>query len=149
MRPIAYSAEVLRASGPSRKDPGLIADGQGDAGAPDGYAAKLVKYVPAETVAFVAFISTASLTLFWSWIVLVASAIGSAIYMSVRAPQPWFTSFLSFIAGPLWVIGTTNLGERVFDLPYTTSKVIFGIAVFLLPGIDEMLTGFYKRRLAR
>jgi hypothetical protein len=148
MRQVVYSPEVLRASS-ARRLPGPIAEGDDETSKPDGYATKLVKYVPAETVAFVSFISLAPLRGALAWAVFAAALIGSIIYIALKGPQPWYGMLLVLVSTFVWVLATTNFGEVLLGLTYSTSRVILGITVFIIPGVDEFVTRLFRRSMAR
>lgn len=153
MRRIAYAPEVLRSStlswSPKAQFRSLIAGSGADSGSADDYFTKLVKYVPAETVAFVCAVSATPLSNALMWVVFWAAAVGSVVYIAIREPLPWFTYILTLIAAFLWIIGTTNYGEILFHLSYAASRVMMAIGIFLIPGIDELATKWYRREMAQ
>jgi|GEM_PF-3795796 hypothetical protein len=147
MRQVAYSAEILRATSLSR-GPEPIAGPEEPEAKPDDYPTKLVKYVPAETVAFVAFASAVALSTLLSWLVVAIALVGSVLYIATRGRQPWYSHFLTLLAAILWIIGTTRYGEELLGLSYASSRILLAMGVFLIPAIDELLTRWYQRRMS-
>jgi membrane protein DedA with SNARE-associated domain len=123
---------------------------------PDGYGDKLVKYIPAEVIAFFlpAYALAAKLDHFkedleWiGWLLVVGAAFGAVGYLLVKAdkskPPRWYFYPLSVLAFLGWAVGTSTAVAELFDLtqPDITGKLIVMAAVFVIPLIDELLTRY-------
>lgn len=118
---------------------------------PDTFGDKLVKYIPAEVIAFFlpAFALARALKLEWvDWLVLALAAFGLVGYLLIKAdkthpPRPYFY-LLSLVAFFAWAAGTSSAGEDLFcfSQPDITGKLIVMGAVFLVPLVDELLTRY-------
>lgn len=114
----------------------------------DGMAEKIVKYVPAEVLAFYApayaLIPEGDLLL--RRIVLGAGLMGTVVYLLAARPKsagpPAYFYVLAAIAFLAWAIGVSDVGVQLLGLSSAASKVLFAVGVFLIPGIDEALTRF-------
>jgi hypothetical protein len=116
----------------------------------DGYLDKLVKYIPAEVIAFftpiAAFIGSnegpiaviAALgavgTVMWTY--------GSAIREKVpRDQRPrWYSYVIAVLAYAAWALGISVGLRELFDLSDEWAGVILAAAVLLLPGFDLILS---------
>lgn len=118
----------------------------------DEWGDKLVKYVPAEVLAFYipawALVETA--TPLGQWLVFAISLVGTVAYLMARAdradpPRPYFyvLAALAFIA---WAIGTTTSGSVLLHLPQWSAQITVLAAVFLIPLIDEIVTKYLAPR---
>jgi hypothetical protein len=122
----------------------------------DQFGDKLVKYIPAEVIAF--FLPAYALVepfrkdghledLQWlPYVLVVAGFFGVMGYLFIRAPKenpprPYFyiLAGLAFLA---WAAGTSAASSDVFHLikPEISGKLIVFAAIFLIPLIDEILT---------
>lgn len=112
----------------------------------DKYTEKLVKYVPAEVIAF--FIPGYALVKgqggSGGWIVLALGLLGTVGYLFVRAdpdsrPRAYFylLAALAFIG---WAFGTTGVGTDLLGLAEWMNDLSVLTAVFLIPLADEVLT---------
>lgn len=114
---------------------------------PDEWGDKIVKYIPAEVLAFYipawALVETQSLG---SWFVFFVGLFGTIAYLLVRAdranPPRWYFYALAAAAFIAWVIGTTTSGAVLFHLPEWSAEVTVLGAVFLIPLIDEIVTKY-------
>lgn len=119
----------------------------------DGMAEKIVKYVPAEVLAFYApayaLIPEGDLLL--RRIVLGAGLIGTVVYLLAARPKsagpPAYFYVLAAIAFLAWAVGVSDVGVQLLGLSPAASKVLFAVGVFLIPGIDEALTRFLPQPL--
>jgi hypothetical protein len=139
MRAIVYPEAVTRPTGPRRRGPGQPPL-EGADEPPNDYPTKLVKYVPAETLAFVipsaALVSTNAMRV----AVLAVALIGTPLYLGRRARVPVYFYVLAEVSLIAWVIATTDFGTELFALSANASRLTLTAAVFLVPGIDELLT---------
>ena len=130
---------------PAYPDPNLAGSGT------DSFPEKLVKYVPAEALAFyVPILQVNGVKSSSSALLLVTAAglVGAIIYLVLasnrlpvsRRPKMWFYALagLAFIA---WALATVPELGAIFGLSTVISAVILPIAVFLIPAIDTALTG--------
>jgi hypothetical protein len=121
---------------------------------PDDYKAKLVKYVPAEVIAFYipayalasksGSVAAGSRGETAQIVVIIISILGLIGYLFLRSdksspPRPYFylLSVLAFLA---WAIGTSSVGQDVFHLPETLNEFTVLAAVFLIPMLDDLIT---------
>jgi peptidoglycan/LPS O-acetylase OafA/YrhL len=119
---------------------------------PDRYFDKLLKYVPAEAIAFyLPFyeFSKDPESDEWQWIVFAAAILGGFVYLLLRVDKEKkprrFYYVIALLALLAWTIGTSTVGADLFGLSDKGSKIIVGIAAFALPGVDEALTRFLPR----
>ena len=125
----------------------------GEAGG-DSVPERLVKYVPAETLAF--FVPAAAglgadregLLI----AVIVAGLVGTIGYLWVAAQREDedkrpMTHFyvLAGLAFLCWALGTSGSVSSLVDLDATAAGVILGLAVFLIPLVDEVLVHVKSR----
>jgi hypothetical protein len=120
--------------------------GKGAAVSPDGYKDKLIKYVPAEVLAFYTPLA-AALTARTDLLITIAIAglIATPIYLwyaasgKPKAERPlkhfYVLSALAFVA---WAMCTSALGVTLGLSPVVAS-VILGITVLFLPPLDALL----------
>ena len=133
---------------------GVLTDSSQGAVRPDTLPEKIAKYVPAEVLAF--FIPTYALLpegdIGLRWTVLVIGLIGTVVYLMVSRPadaQPRsFFYVLAAISYLAWAIGTSDAGTELFKLSEAASRVLFAAAVFLVPGVDELIMRAIARREA-
>ena len=112
----------------------------------DDYQQRLLKYIPAETLAFYAPISTAIGSSNKGALILVTivGIIGNVIY-NLAAPGATRTRImphfyvLSVIAFLVWAASTTPPLSSLAGLDDLTVRVILGCTVFLLPPVDTLL----------
>lgn len=137
-RAILYAGESqrVRASG---------ADGaEGGDALPD----KLVKYVPAEVLAF--FVPTyANLpesAHSWAWAVFAVGLVGTVLYAlatRLRDPGtigPWYYYVLCAVAFVGWAVSATTVGTDLFGIDHAITPAILSTTVLLVPLIDELVT---------
>ncbi len=113
---------------------------------PDDYTGKLVKYVPAEVLAFFAPMAAAvegrrDLLI----AAMVAALLATPAYLWLGAKRlppeqkPLVHMYpLSAIAFLAWALGTSSLGS-LFGLDSITKAFTLGISVFLIPLIDGLI----------
>lgn len=133
----------------------LNASRAGSAATGDTLPERLIKYVPAETLAF--FVPIAAIlganqgnVLFAA---LVASAIGTVgyLWLSARAlppaeqPLPHFY-VLAVVAFGCWSLTTAPNVRAVFNIDETTAAVILPFSVFLIPLADGVLSAFLRKQ---
>lgn len=118
----------------------------------DNYSDKLVKYIPAEVIAFYLPMYTyvlSSVTVNGAvtsktplFVVLLISLLGVVGYMYVRRSPTtnWYFYALSAVAFLAWAIGTSSVGQNLFGLPELYNKVILMTGIFLVPMFDELLS---------
>lgn len=123
--------------------------GARDAGrAVDEWGDKLVKYIPAEVLAFYipAYALVEANAPLGPWIVFGLGLVGTVAYLVARAdradPPRWYFYLLSAIAFIAWSIGTSSIGSVLWHLPAWSSEVTLLGAVFLIPLIDEIVTKY-------
>ena len=126
-----------------------------DAAAADKYADKLLKYIPAEVIAFYtpiyAYVKSnvgdpadpAVLAPLPLAFVLIISIVGVLGYLVVRrdpkTPPRWYFYALAAVAFVAWAIGTSTVGQDVFGFPEWWDKLILLVGIFLIPLIDELI----------
>lgn len=115
----------------------------------DGYVDRLIKYVPAEVLAFFLPITAAvgpgrpSLI----WVCLAAGFVATPIWLGVHAlqmpagsrPLPHFY-VLACVAFVAWAIASSDAVRVVVGVDLVTANVILGVVVLILPGIDILLS---------
>jgi hypothetical protein len=112
----------------------------------DGLPEKLVKYVPAESLAFFVPISAAIGTSDEAWLIAVAivALLGTPLYLWVAAPsgptapRPHFY-LLAVIAFACWALGTSGSIQSLVGIGQTLGGVVLGIGAFAIPLIDAAL----------
>ena len=125
---------------------GLALDAKETGAAPDRYAEKLVKYVPAEVIAFYlpayAYVQTAGNVT--KWTVFGLGALGTVVYLLIRSEWSrlphWYFFVLGVVAYVCWALGTSTIGTDLWGMSTMLSRITIAAAVFLIPGIDEILT---------
>jgi uncharacterized membrane protein len=118
----------------------------------DEWGDKLVKYIPAEVLAFYipswALVDTA--TPLGQWLVFAIALAGTVAYLMARAdradPPRWYFYVLAALAFVAWAIGTTTSGGVLFHLPPWLAQITVLAAVFLIPLLDEILTKYLAPR---
>lgn len=113
----------------------------------DSFPERLVKYVPAETLAF--FVPAAALLGSdhrpWLIVALVVGAIGTVGYLLQAAPEDpdsrprvhyYVLACLAFLG---WAVGTTPAVADLVHLDQVGAAFVLAVAVFLIPLADEML----------
>jgi hypothetical protein len=115
----------------------------------DGLPEKLVKYVPAETLAF--FVPVAAAIGAGKEAALIAAtivaALGSPLYLwvaasKVAAAETPTLHFYILAEGALlcWMLGTSGSVQSLVGVSATVGGVVLAGAAFLVPVIDEALT---------
>lgn len=110
----------------------------------DTYAERLLKYIPAETIAFVVFGSSFSdITDAQLVAVLIIAAVGQLgwIYREGQklrpvdrpAPRQYVFAFIAFCA---WTLGTASGVREMLGVDDTTAAIVLGGAAYLLPMVD-------------
>jgi len=135
---------------PPSPNPALRSSPEGNG---DRFPDKLVKYVPAETLAFFVPIAAAigeernALLC----VVVAIGLVGTPIYLWIaasRLPQdqrPFFHFYpLAMLAFVAWALGTNAAVAKLVHLDSFAAGIIFGCAVFIIPGLDQGLT-LWKR----
>jgi len=121
----------------------------------DQYREKLVKYVPAEAIAFftlgfAALKPNSELADGWYVALVVVGLLIAWMFAAGTAPDapplPWWSYGLTFVAFIAWTIGTTGIAPIIFESwPSGVSDFILAAAIFLVPGADLRLT---RRRVS-
>lgn len=138
----------LRAKGTSQKEASTTEDG-------DGLSEKLVKYVPAETLAFfipaAAAIDAARPGLLIA--ALIISALGTVgyLWLSSRSlpknKQPLLHFyFLAIVAFACWALATGPNVAALVNVDDVVGGLILGAAVFLIPLADGVLERLSRQR---
>ena len=120
---------------------------------PDDYGDKLVKYIPAEVIAFFlpAYALAAKLTDFSDrigWLLVGIAIVGTVGYLLVKAdkakPSRWYFYLLAVLAFLGWAIGTTTEVAKLFNLPQPelSGKLVVFVTIFIVPLVDELLTRY-------
>jgi hypothetical protein len=107
---------------------------------PDTFPTKLVKYVPAETLAFVIPATAFATTNLRRSVVLVVALIGTPLYLALAARLPLWFFILAELSLLAWVIGTTDFAAELLGVAPEVGKFTLLVAVFLIPAVDELLT---------
>ena len=110
---------------------------------PDGYGEKLLKYIPAETIAFYAPLAAIpGIGSAARWAILLVGLGITVLYLVAQAkreklkpPPAYFV--LGGIAFLAWALGTSDFLTAVAGVDAVWGGVILGAAVFGIPGIDE------------
>lgn len=140
IRTIVYAA-------PEQPRGGLEAAEAGSDERPDGYLEKLLKYVPAEILAFfVPAAAAAKDDARLSWVVFVLSILATIGYVRFHAeqlpkdkrPRPHYYG-LAAVAFVFWAMGSSETVRHLLKVSATTTEVLLGIAVLLLPLVDWLL----------
>lgn len=121
--------------------------------APDNYASKIAKYVPAETIAVLALLFAAfkpSAGTVWWWVA--GGALANCVYLlslamgqpkTVPRPRLYFY-FLSVIALALWAMATLGPVKRAAGLTGedgpNKQAALLALAAFIVPALDTVLT---------
>jgi hypothetical protein len=123
------------------------AAGGGSSG--DGLPEKLIKYVPAETLAFFVPVAAAIGTGKEGALIaaIIVAAVGSPLYLWVAgskaavAERPKLHFYiLAEIALACWVLGTSGSVQSLVGVGETLGGVVLAGAAFLIPVTDEVLT---------
>lgn len=116
---------------------------------PDEYAEKLLKYVPAEVIAFfIPATATADANDHALLVVIfVVAAIGALGYLyraSLSVPADkrgkWWSYPLALAAFTAWALGTSPATADVVDIAPKTGGFILLIAAFVIPLADSIIT---------
>jgi len=124
----------------------------------DDFPDKLLKYVPAETLAFFVPVTAGldSDKSGWLVVVLVAGAIGTFGYLWIagqrepddKKPLPYLYA-LAVIAFLCWAVGTSKSVADLVNVGSVGAGIILGLAVFLIPLLDQLSIEFEKWRRSR
>jgi hypothetical protein len=142
---VIRTAVYPRAGTRAAAQPGTRAADQPPA---DGWGDKLVKYIPAEVLAFYipAYALVEGHLPAGPLYVFVLGLVGTVAYLLVRAdranPPRWYFYLLSALAFIAWAIGTSSIGSVLFHLPPWSAQVTVFSAVFLIPLVDEIVTKY-------
>jgi len=107
---------------------------------PDTFPTKLVKYVPAETLAFVIPATAFATTNIRRSVVLVVALIGTPLYLARAARLPLWFFILAELSLLAWIAGTTDFAVELLGIAPEVGKFVLFVAVFLIPAVDELLT---------
>lgn len=119
----------------------------------DRYSEKIVKFVPAEVLAF--YLPAVSLSgddVNLIRLCFGAGLIGTLVYLLTagqseakeKKPLPHFY-ILAVIAFAVWAVGVSQATGSIFGVDPRTATVILTITVFLLPGVDTLLAKWLRR----
>jgi hypothetical protein len=114
-------------------------------GGSDGLPEKLIKYVPAETLAFfLPAVALAKATPNLLWAALVIGAVGTVAYLySVRSqtnPPRVYFYVLAFISFLVWALATNAPIQTLIGVSADVAGFILLVAVFLIPVVDKIIT---------
>jgi hypothetical protein len=118
----------------------------GTSTAADDVPSKLLKYIPAEVIAFYvpiyALVPKAGALGLWA--VLIISIAATVGYLWVRAdptsPPRLYFYILAAVAFVCWALGTSTIGADLWKFPDWVSRAAVPSGVLLVPLIDEILT---------
>ena len=117
---------------------------------PDEFGDKLVKYLPAEVIAFYVPIY-ALIPAQEDWarlVVLVIGILGTVGYLLVRTPKGssrWYFYLLAALAFIGWALGTSSVGQDLMAWPEWATKFILLLIVFAVPLADELITRYWQK----
>jgi hypothetical protein len=124
--------------------------GRGMGGDPgDSFKEKLLKYVPAEAVAFYvpAYAIAKDHGTAWCWTILIIGLVGTILYLLGTAdsakPAHWYFYVLSGVAFLVWAVTTSSVEADLFKLEEWIAEILILIAVFLIPIIDNVVTRYH------
>lgn len=146
-KPTPSTESPITFGGPTRsRTKGCGARRVEEAAVPDDYAGKLVKFVPAEVLAF--FAPMAAAVESRNSLLIAATIIGFLAtpaylwYGAQKLPpeqKPLVHLYpLSAIAFLTWALGTSSIGSLI-GLDSITTSFILGTSVFLIPLVDGLL----------
>jgi hypothetical protein len=109
---------------------------------PDGFGDRLVKYIPAEVLAF--FIAAAAEwggnTAFLIVTISVAAVFTPIVlYATSPAGVRWYAILLAVVAFLAWAIGTSPNTDRLVGLTGTQGPFVLTVAAFVVPAVDQAL----------
>lgn len=116
---------------------------------PDNYKEKLLKYVPAEVLAFfvpiTAFVGGDEKG--WLIVIFVVGLVGTLIYLikaNLEVPPeqraPRWNYVLAILAFAAWALATSPATATVFSLNQKSAGIILAVAAFLIPAVDSLLS---------
>jgi hypothetical protein len=113
----------------------------------DGYVDRLLKYVPAEILAFfIPAAAAAKADRRLSWTVFAVGLVATIGYLryhaeALPAPQrpPLHFYALAAVAFVFWAMGSSEAVRELLKVSATTTEVLLGIAVLMLPLADWLL----------
>lgn len=115
----------------------------------DGYAERLVKYIPGETIAF--FLPFASITAITDGQLIAALVLAEILTLlwtfsrneklpsDLRRPK-FLVVLWALIAFPAWALGTSAEVQSLVDWPALTCTLILAGTAALVPLVDDRLT---------
>lgn len=120
----------------------------------DGYAEKLLKYVPVEATVFFALAygklqdhidGVESSGRAWWALIFGIGALIAVVFAGAgkrnREPLPWYFFVLTVVAFVAWTVGTTTIAQEMFpEFLAEANDVVFAGAALLIPGVDQLLT---------
>ena len=124
----------------------------------DGYAERLVKYIPGETIAF--FLPFASITAITDGQLIAALVVAEILTLlwtinrNEKLPSDMHRPKLlvilwSLIAFPAWALGTSAEVQSLLDWPALTCTLILAGTAALVPLVDDRLTKLILSRRTR
>jgi hypothetical protein len=110
----------------------------------DDFATRLTKYLPAETIALVALVSSISgITRYQIWAIVLVGAIGQVLVLRQasrkldKPDQPsWRQLVFAVVAYAGWVLGTTPAFCDSIHVDRTTGTIVMACVAYLLPLVD-------------
>jgi len=122
---------------------------------PDGYAERLVKYIPGEAIAlFLPFASIKSISDPQLIAVLAAVAVLTLLWAfdrnakldpQLRRPKG-LVALWSLVAFAAWALGTSATTQQLVAWPPLTCAIILAVTAALMPKVDDLLTGWLASR---
>jgi hypothetical protein len=109
---------------------------------PDGYGDRLVKYIPAEVLAF--FLAAAAQSgsdNTFLIVALVVAAGATPIFLYNRSPGGlrWYSIGLAVLAFCAWAVGTSASTDKLLNLDTSHAPFVLTVAAFLIPALDKTL----------
>jgi peptidoglycan/LPS O-acetylase OafA/YrhL len=145
-RTVVYEASAVKKTRPGRRaNPQQRSDS-------DRYRDKLIKFVPAEAVAFFAVANQVIQDTWsdsWRWVVLILGTLIAVLYptaVSREAPTvAWFFYVLAALSFVAWALGTSSYGGELFNWPEGANKIVLAAAVPIIPALDDLFVRIRAR----
>jgi hypothetical protein len=124
----------------------------------DGYAERLIKYIPGETIAF--FLPFASITGISDGQLIAALAVAEILTLywaldrnaklrgDLRRPKV-LVALWSLIAFPAWALGTSATTQHLLSWPALTCTLILAGTASLIPAFDELIAKVIVKQRAK
>jgi hypothetical protein len=134
----------------SRESGSPLYAGGADGPSSDGYAERLIKYIPGEAIAF--FLPFASIEGITDGQLIAVLAVCAVIALwwalnregrlveDLKRPS-WLVLIWSLIAFAAWAIGTSHATQHMLGWPALTCTIILAGSSVVIPMVDDMLVG--------